>query len=144
MYIITESLLIGNIHDAQKVPSQVSALLWAAGDLRINPPAHIPFAVIPLEEYAEADPIDVEAGVDWLAHRPATDKIMVCCRAGMGRSVSLVIAYLCCIKGMSFRDAYNLVIARRPGATPLPNLKETIEVVKKMRQEKPEGSSVDH
>lgn len=134
MYFITESLLIGNVHDAQKLPPTVSALLWAAGDLCIQPPSNIPFAVIPLKEYQEADPIDMEAGVDWLARRPASEQTLVCCREGLGRSVSLVIAYLCCVKSLSYDEAYKLLAARRPGATPLPNLKNTIEAVRRLRK----------
>ena len=136
MYYITESLLVGNIHEARMVPPQVTALLWAAGDLRVTPPQGMPFAVIPLKEYAEADPIDLEAGVDWLDRRPPSDRVLICCRAGMGRSVSIAMAYLCCVKGMTYEEVLALVAERRPGATPLPNLEKTIEAVKRIREEK--------
>ena len=51
----------------------------------------------------------------------------------MGRSASIVIAYLCCEKGMSFEEAYKLVKSRRPETTPLPNLQQVIDEVKKIR-----------
>jgi len=133
MHFITESILLGNIHDAQNIPKNVSAFLWAAGGLRVTPPVDLPYAIIPLTEYAEPDPIDIEAGVDWLARRPPSERILVCCRAGMGRSVSIVIAYLCCEKGMTYEEAYTLVKGRRAEATPLPNLPQVIEEVKKIR-----------
>ncbi|MEK7294550.1 MAG: dual specificity protein phosphatase family protein, partial [Nitrospirota bacterium] len=60
--------------------------------------------------------------------------LMVCCRAGMGRSVSMVIAYFCCVQGMEYSEATQLLKARRPGATPLPNLDVTIQSVLQMRQ----------
>jgi protein-tyrosine phosphatase len=52
----------------------------------------------------------------------------------MGRSVSVAIAYLCCVERMTYEDAVKLVSARRPGAAPIPNLKETIQEVQRMRQ----------
>jgi protein-tyrosine phosphatase len=60
---------------------------------------------------------------------------MVCCRAGMGRSVSMVIAYLCCVQGMAYDEALNLLKMRRPGAMPLPELEATIRQVIRMRQD---------
>ena len=134
MHFIMESLLVGNIYDAQDPPPFVSAVLWAAIEPRISPPQGVAFARIPLREYTEADPVDIEAGVDWLDRHLPTKRTMVCCRAGMGRSVSIVIAYLCCIMGMRYEEAVQLVLAHRPGATPLPNLEHTIDKVKKLRQ----------
>jgi protein-tyrosine phosphatase len=59
---------------------------------------------------------------------------MVCCRAGMGRSVSMAIAYLVLVKGMKYAEAESLLRARRPGATPIPHLERTIERVRQLRQ----------
>jgi len=52
----------------------------------------------------------------------------------MGRSVSVAMAYLCCVEGMAYDDVLRLVMSRRPGALPLPQLKDTIEVVQRLRQ----------
>ena len=89
---------------------------------------------VPLREFEEADPADVKKVVDWLERHEPAYRVMVCCRAGMGRSVSMVIAYLCCAKGMSYAEAVDLLKSRRPGATPLPNLEKTIERVRVLRQ----------
>jgi protein-tyrosine phosphatase len=59
---------------------------------------------------------------------------MVCCRAGMGRSVSVVMAYLCCIQKMEYPDVFQLIMSRRPGACPLPNIQATIQQVHELRQ----------
>jgi protein-tyrosine phosphatase len=59
---------------------------------------------------------------------------MVCCRAGMGRSVSVVMAYLCCVQGMTYEQVFKLVMTRRPGAMPLPNLEEAIAQVRLLRK----------
>ena len=75
----------------------------------------------------------IERAVAWLERHIASRRLIVCCRAGMGRSVSVVIAYLCCVKGLSYVEAVALVKARRPGATPLPNLERTIKEVQQAR-----------
>lgn len=136
MHVILESLFVGNIHEALDPPPLVTALLWAAGNQRITPPEKLAYACIPLTEYAEADPIDLEAGVDWLERHLPSHRILVCCRAGMSRSVSIVMAYLCCVRGMRYDKALQFMMAQRPGATPLPNLEHTIESVCRLRQEK--------
>ena len=59
---------------------------------------------------------------------------MVCCRAGMGRSVSVVMAYLCCVQGMTYAEVLQLVMRRRPGAMPLPKLEEAITQVRLLRE----------
>jgi protein-tyrosine phosphatase len=59
---------------------------------------------------------------------------MVCCRAGMGRSVSVVMAYLCCVQGMTYDEVFKLVMTRRPGATPLPKLEDAITQVRLLRE----------
>ena len=141
MYFIMESLLIGNVYDAQQPPPFISAVLWTALEERISSPAGVHFARIPLREYTEPDPIDLEAGVDWLTRHHKENRVLVACRAGLGRSASLVIAYLCCVKNMSYQEAVQFVQARRPGATPLPNLEKTIEKLKALRRGESVGST---
>jgi protein-tyrosine phosphatase len=52
----------------------------------------------------------------------------------MGRSVSVVMAYLCCVQNMAYADVYQLVMNRRPAACPLPNIQATIKQVQQLRQ----------
>jgi protein-tyrosine phosphatase len=134
MHYLTESLLVGNLEDAQRPPATVSAVLFLA-DYDIAPRPGLTYAQIPLTEFGEANPEDVKRGVDWLEAHAGKGRLMVCCRAGMGRSVSMVIAYLCCVKGMTYTDALQLAKDRRPGATPIPNLDQTIEKVRRLRQQ---------
>ncbi|TAJ24097.1 MAG: hypothetical protein EPO64_09945 [Nitrospirae bacterium] len=133
MHFVNESLLVGNVDDAQKPPPFINAVLFVSGEHKIAPPRGVAYAYIPLKEYGEADPKDIKTAVDWLERQPPSSKLMVCCRAGMGRSVSMVIAYLVCVKGMTYAEAEQLMKARRPGATPIPRLKETIEKVQQLR-----------
>jgi protein-tyrosine phosphatase len=133
MHVITDSLLVGNIDAAKKLPSAIGGLLLVAAEYEIHPPLDIAYARVPLKEFAEAAPHDMERAVAWLERHIDSRKLIVCCRAGMGRSVSVVIAYLCCVKGLSYIEAVALVKARRPGATPLPNLEQTIKEVQQVR-----------
>ena len=133
MHLITDVLLVGNIEVARKLPSAIGGLLLVADEYEINPPRGVAYGHVPLKEFTEAAPRDIDRAVAWLERHMDSRRLAVCCRAGMGRSVSVVIAYLCCVKGMSYIEAVTLVKARRPGATPLPNLEQTIKEVKQLR-----------
>ena len=133
MHVITDSLLVGNIDAAKRLPPAIGGLLLVAAEYEIHPPSEIAYARVPLKEFAEAAPREMERAVAWLERHIASRRLIVCCRAGMGRSVSVVIAYLCCVKGLSYVEAVALVKARRPGATPLPNLEQTIKEVQLAR-----------
>ena len=133
MHHVTESLSVGNVEDATKPPSFVQGLLFVAAEHDIPPPPGILFSKIPLVEFGQANPQQVYEAVAWLEQHAPKKKIMVCCRAGMGRSVSMVIAYLCCVQGMGYHEAVQMLKLRRPGATPLPNLDATIQSVLQMR-----------
>jgi len=126
MHMITENLLVGNINDASEPPPQVSAVLLVAAEFTIQPPSWLQYGRIPFSEYAEAEPLLLDRAVSWVEEHISANRTMVCCRAGMGRSVSVVMAYLCCVQGMTYDQVFKLVMTRRPGATPLPNLEEAI------------------
>ena len=131
--MITPRLSVGNSQDAHEVPPTHSALLLVAEEFDVCPPTWIEYAKIPLTEYAAANIDAVASAVDWIERHIATNRIIVCCRAGMGRSVSMVLAYLCCVDGMQYADAERLVKARRPGACPLPGMDGVIQAVRVLR-----------
>ncbi len=141
MHPITNSLFVGNVEEAQNPPAYVTGLLFVALEHEIDPPQGITFLRVPLKEFGEADPEDLRCAVEWLERSADSDRLLVCCRAGMGRSVSVVIAYLCCVRGMRYEEALQLCKARRPGATPLPYLEKTIQKVQELRQMTPGGPS---
>ena len=134
MHHVTESLSVGNVEDAKNPPSFVQGVLFVAAEHDLPPPPGMLFNKIPLVEFGQANPQQVYEAVAWLEQHAPKKKIMVCCRAGMGRSVSMVIAYLCCVQGMGYTEAVQMLKSRRPGATPLPNLEDTILHVIRMRQ----------
>lgn len=134
MHMITDQLLVGNIADAQEVPPVIGALLLVAEEFTIQPPNWMDYQRIPFREFAKADPAKLAQAVEWLEQRVPKGRTLVCCRAGMGRSVSVVMAYLCCVEGKTYEEVLNLVMTRRPSAIPLPNLQVAIEQVRQFRR----------
>jgi protein-tyrosine phosphatase len=134
MHLITESLLVGNINDARELPVKIGALLLVAAEYTVEFPDWLVSGRIPFSEYAEAEPLLLDQAVSWVEQHQPGNRVMVCCRAGMGRSVSVVMAYLCCVQGMEYAEVLKLVMRRRPGAIPLPNLEEAIGQVRLLRE----------
>lgn len=134
MHLITETLLVGNINDAKEPPVKIGALLLVAAEYELESPGWVISGRIPFLEYAEAKPLLLDRAVSWVEQHMSDRRVMVCCRAGMGRSVSVVMAYLCCVEGMTYADVLTLVMRRRPGAMPLPKLEEAITQVRLLRE----------
>ncbi len=134
MHLITDNLLVGSIGDAQEPPEVIGTLLLVAEEFLITPAAWLDYHQVPFREFAKADPLKLMEAIQWLEPRAPKGRTLVCCRAGMGRSVSVVMAYLCCVEGRTYDDVLKLVMARRPGAMPLPNLQVAIEQVRQLRR----------
>jgi protein-tyrosine phosphatase len=133
MYQITERLFVGNIYETAQPPAQIGALLFVAEEYEIDLPQWLATGRIPLKEYGKADAGQLADAVAWIERHVKESRVLVCCRAGMGRSVSVVMAYLSCVEGMDYTDILRLVMTRRPGAMPLPQLEEAIQAVKRRR-----------
>ncbi len=133
MRLITEHLGVGNAEDAARPPRLMTVILNVAAENKIAPPVGRTYAWIPFKEFAEADPLQLDEAVAWLERHERGNRLLICCKAGMGRSVSVAIAYLCLRKGMPYPEAVQLVSACRPGATPLPDLEGTISFVRELR-----------
>ena len=134
MHLITETLLVGNINDAKEPSVKIGALLLVAAEYTLESPGWLLSSRIPFEEFAEAEPVLLDQAVSWVEQHHSGNRVMVCCRAGMGRSVSVVMAYLCCVQGMTYTEVLKLVLTRRPGAMPLPSLEEAITQVRLLRK----------
>jgi protein-tyrosine phosphatase len=133
MHVISEALILGNIDDARNPTLGVAGLLLVAEEFRVEPPAWLDYEYIPFKEFSAVDPAWLDRAVIWLEARAPGTRTLVCCRAGMGRSASVLIAYFCCSQGLSYEEAVTFIKARRPGAMPLPQLQETIEKVIELR-----------
>jgi protein-tyrosine phosphatase len=134
MHQITDRLFVGNIYDSAQPPAQISALLLVAEEYQLEAPSWLIVGRIPFKDFGEADPNVLADAVSWVERHIVDHRVMVCCRAGMGRSVSVAMAYLCCVEGMAYADVLKLVLAKRPGALPLPKLESGIEQVRLLRQ----------
>lgn len=112
-------------------PLHSSALFfWTALEPQLSPSSNLLFARLPLKEITKPNPLDLETGIQWLARHLPEHHILVACRVGIGRSPSIIIAYLCSMQGLSFEEAQDLVTQKRPGTTPLPHLASLIEQLK--------------
>ena len=134
MHMITDRLLVGNIDDAKQPPTAIGTLLLVAEELTVTPAAWVDYHHIPFREFAKADHAKLAQAVEWLEPRVPKGRTLVCCRAGMGRSVSVVMAYLCCVEGQTYDEVLKLIMTRRPSAMPLPNLQVAIEQVRQRRR----------
>ncbi len=83
-----------------------------------------------MKEFTQPDLIDLENGIDWLTKHLPSQQVLVACRQGLGRSASLVIAYLCCQKHVPYETAVRQVTDKRPGTTPLPRLSLAIDQIR--------------
>jgi protein-tyrosine phosphatase len=63
-------------------------------------------------------------------------KVLVFCNAGVGRSPSVVVAYLCCKLGYGFGQAVEHVARRKPYMSILSNLILRIEELRKQSSAK--------
>lgn len=134
MYQITDTLFVGNIYEVEKPPAQITAVLLVAEEFTPEAPAGVIYERIPFKEFGEAKPASLNQAIEWIARHHSDNRVLVCCRAGMGRSVSVVMAYLCCVHSMAYADVLQLVMTRRPAACPLPNIQATIKQVQELRQ----------
>lgn len=134
MHQITDRVFVGNIDDASQPPVQISAVLLVAEEFTVEAPRWLAYGRIPFKEFGEPDWKQLAGAVDWVERHVTDHRVMVCCRAGMGRSVSVVMAYLCCVEEMTYADALKLVVSRRPGAMPLPKLEQAIDKVRLLRR----------
>ena len=136
MHLITEYLAVGDAEDAAQPHWLMSAILNVASENRMPTSGGQNYNWIPFTEFAAADPFQLDEAISWLETREKGSRLLVCCRAGMGRSVSVAIAYLCLVEHMPYQKALSLVATRRPGAVPLPELEATIRSVRDLRKKR--------
>jgi protein-tyrosine phosphatase len=139
MHLITEYLAVGKAEDALNPRWDQAAILNVASENRITPPPGRQYNWIPFIEFAPADPFQLDEAISWLEQCGKGSRLLICCRAGVGRSVSVAIAYLCLVDDLSYQNAVTLVAAQRPGASPIPNLESTIRFVRDLRQKRLKG-----
>lgn len=130
---IFPNLALGSAADAWSAPAGIDAMLCVAREIELPtgfPVAHkvpiVDMQPIPARQMAEV--------VEWIAGQIERRRVLVFCNAGVGRSSSSVIAYLCCCSGYGFGEAVEYVARRRPYISILPNLLPTIEEVQSLQE----------
>jgi protein-tyrosine phosphatase len=134
MHLITEYLAVGDADDAANPQWLMSAILNVASETKVLPPQGRRYHWIPFTEFAAADPFQLDEAVSWLEQHKKGSRLLICCRAGIGRSASVAIAYLCLVENMPYQKATKLVVTRRPGASPLPELETAVRFVRQLRR----------
>jgi len=132
MVFILESLALGNIKDAKNPPQEITAFLNAADDIGLYKPAK-KYYKIPLRDGVPIPEEKMSEAINWIAKNITSDKILVFCRYGAGRSASVVIGYLCSI-GFDYPEAVKFILSKKPDIKPEPLLAETIRMVLKRKE----------
>ncbi|MBW1739936.1 MAG: dual specificity protein phosphatase family protein [Deltaproteobacteria bacterium] len=129
MNFVLDNLAIGNYEVALNPPPIVSALLNVAIEKDLHDTTCL-YHKIPIVDMQPIPSEQMQEAVEWIRDHSMAYRIMVFCNAGIGRSPSVVIGYLCCILGYGFGEAVEFVARRKPDISTLPNLIKTIEAVK--------------
>ena len=126
MDFILDYLAIGNHQEARDTPRDIDALLCVAQEIDIQTPIPLNHKV-PILDMQPIPAAQLEEGVRWIAEHRDGHRILVFCNAGVGRSTSVVVAYLCAVLGFGFGQAVEYVAVRRPYMSILPMLITSIE-----------------
>lgn len=132
MVFILENLALGNIKDLENLPQNITALLNVADDIELYKPAR-KYYKIPLQDGPPVPEERMLEAIHWIEKNIISDKILVFCTFGAGRSVSVVIGYLCSI-GFDYPEAVKFILSKKPDIDPLPLLAETIKIALRQRK----------
>ena len=131
MNFILPHLSIGNFEDAQDLPDSIGALLCVAEEL--DPPqVKCLYCKVPIVDMQPIPEDQLKEAVFFIKDHIKDRNLMVFCNAGVGRSPSVVVAYLACVEGFGYGEAVEYVASKKPYMSTLPNLILSIEQVKKM------------
>lgn len=131
---ILEHLSIGNAADliagqagAQSVHEHFDAFLNVASEVQIDPSlfGEKPSLKVAIDDMKPIPAFRLMEAAEFIDRHIETKRILVFCDGGVGRSPSVVIAYLCS-KGMRFGQAVEFVAMRKPYMSILPDLIESI------------------
>jgi len=127
--ILKDKLSIGSYKDALDPPGEITALLCVASENDLKEP-DLFYHKVSFTDMRPAQTEQLKEAVLWIAKYIDINHIMVFCNGGVGRSSSVVIAYLSCIMGYGFGESVEFVAKRKPYISPLPNLILSIDDVR--------------
>jgi len=118
-------LAIGDLKDLENPGKEVNSILNVAEEVEVNLPNHN-YYKIPLRDGVPIPVEKMKEAVEWIQKHISSEKVLVACHYGVGRSASIIIGYLCSI-GFGYNEALNFVSSKRPGVNPIPGLEDTIK-----------------
>ncbi|MGE5309145.1 MAG: dual specificity protein phosphatase family protein [Deltaproteobacteria bacterium] len=128
MVFILDSLAIGDHNDARSMPPGIQAFLNVADEIDLQLPPGIPSHKVPIRDFIQIPPAQLREAVDWIRKVIPGCRILVSCNAGVGRSSSVVISYLCTV-GFGFGQAVEFVAVKKPDISILPRLISSIREI---------------
>jgi len=127
--LVYETLTVGPQAEAELPPEGTDALLNVAEEHPL-PDTSLPAHKVPIMDMQPIPAGQLEEAVRWIDAQIGKRHIYLFCNAGIGRSPSVAVAYLCCHQGFSFGEAVEHVARRKPDISTLPRLIERIGAVR--------------
>ena len=140
MDFILDRLAVGSYQEALDPPSEITALLNVAEEHDLADSSLV-YGKVPVVDMKSIPAPMLKDAVSWIASHIDDQKIMVFCHGGVGRSPSVIIAYLCCKRGYGFGEAVEYVATRKPRMSILPNLILRIAEVKQLLEQEKAGTA---
>lgn len=128
MHYILHNLAIGDFREALEAPGEISALLNVAEEKDMYDTG-ILYHKVPIVDMRPIPPEQMAEAIAWIREHSSAHRMLVFCNAGVGRSPSIGIGYLCCALGFGFGQAVEYVARVNPDISILPGLIRTIEEV---------------
>ncbi len=125
---ILEHLAVGNPVDVQCAHEHFDAFLNVASEVGFDPSVfgEKPYLKVAIDDMKPIPAFRLMEAAEFIDQYINTKRILVFCDGGVGRSPSVVIAYLCS-KGMRFGQAVEFMAVRKPYMSILPDLIESIK-----------------
>ncbi len=128
MHFILGHVAIGSYRDAIQPPREITALLNVAAEREMT--TALLYHKVPIIDMQPIPPHQLHEAITWIQAHIDRHTILVSCNAGVGRSPSVVIGYLCCCKGYDYDEAVQFVAHQKRHISPLPGLSQAIAAVK--------------
>jgi hypothetical protein len=124
---ILEHLTVGNAADALKAHERFDAFLNTASEVQIDSSVFgsKPYLKVSIDDMKPIPAFRLMEAIEFIDQHIHNKRVLVFCDGAVGRSPSVVVAYLCS-KGMRFGQAVEFVALRRPYMSILPDLIESI------------------
>lgn len=133
MVFVLENLATGGAQDAQGARGDITAFLNVAEEVEFSVPAGALYHKVPIKDFVPIPSGQMKESIAWIERHIGTRKVLVSCSAGIGRSSSVVIGYLCVALGFGFGQAVEFLARKKPDISILPRLIETMESIVRVR-----------